>query len=215
MVPARRTAGFRKVRPRAIRVNEREALRLWQPPGPPHSIGCMPVNPAQLRIVRYPDPVLKRKTAPVERIDDEVRAVAARMIELMHEVNGLGLAAPQVGLSWRMFVVAGAAWDQPDAPDQTFINPAIRFTDRSMEQHEEGCLSLPGIHVDVRRPVGVELRATTLDGDEVVMQSSDFIARVWQHEFDHLDGVLIIDRATPMARLATRRALKELRAEHG
>lgn len=175
----------------------------------------MSVDPVKLRIVHYPDPILQRKAAPVERIDNEVRAVATRMIELMHEVNGLGLAAPQVGLSWRMFVVAGAAWDQEDAPDQVFINPELHFTDRTMEPHEEGCLSLPGIHVDVRRPVGVELRATTLEGEEVVMQSSDFIARVWQHEFDHLEGVLIIDRATPMARLATRRALKELRAERG
>jgi peptide deformylase len=173
----------------------------------------MSVDPAQLRIVCYPDPVLKQKAAEVETIDDTVRAVAARMIELMHEAKGVGLAAPQVGLSWRMFVLARD--EESDRPDMVFINPKLTVTDRTVSVREEGCLSIPGINIDIRRPSGIEITATNLDGETFTLRDDDYLACVWQHENDHLDGVLIIDRMSTMDRLATRKALKELRAAAG
>jgi peptide deformylase len=168
----------------------------------------MHVDPADIRIVLYPDPVLKERARPVEEIDDTVRAVAARMIELMHEAPGVGLAAPQVGLPWRMFVThAGEA----DPVDRVFVNPELTLGGELVSA-EEGCLSLPEINVQVRRPDAAEITATDADGQTVHMRGEGFLARVWQHEFDHLNGVLIVDRMSPMDRLATRRALKDLRA---
>jgi peptide deformylase len=168
----------------------------------------MSIDPANLRIVEYPDPVLRAKAEPVERIDETLRRVAARMIELMHEVDGLGLAAPQVGLCLRMFVTAARAGDDAD---RVFINPRLRVVNRQVSVHEEGCLSLPGIRAEIRRPRGIEITATDLDGNDFTLSSEEFLARVWQHEFDHIEGVLIIDRMSPIDRLATRKALKELR----
>lgn len=175
----------------------------------------MTLDPARLQIVLYPDPILRKKTRPIEQIDDTVRAVANRMIELMHEVNGAGLAAPQVGLDWRMFVVSGHVADEEDAADEVFINPTVTPVSRDLVAHEEGCLSLPGITADVRRPSAVKMSARSLDDEPVELTNDDFLARVWQHEYDHLEGVLIIDRMSPMDRLATRKALKEMRAAAG
>ena len=170
----------------------------------------MPVDPQRLAIVHYPDPILRTKAKPVPAIDEEVRAVARRMIELMHEADGIGLAAPQVGLPWRMFVTRGLGEDDPEL---VFINPILEVIDREGTVHEEGCLSLPGINVDIRRPKGIRLTAQGLDGKPFTLESAEFPARVWQHEHDHLEGVLIINRMSPMDRLATRRALKDLELE--
>lgn len=169
----------------------------------------MSVDPALLRIIHYPDPVLRRPAEPVERIDETVRAVAERMIELMHEAEGVGLAAPQVGLSWRLFVARG---EDQDDPTEVFVNPALELHRGALVAREEGCLSLPGITAEVRRPDTVTLSAVDLDGRPVQREQSGFLARVWQHEFDHLEGVLIIDRMSRMDRIATRKALKELGA---
>lgn len=169
----------------------------------------MTADPRRLTIVRYPDPVLHERAAAVESIDDSVRAVARRMLELMHEAEGVGLAAPQVGLSWRLFVTS-ATEEHPE--DRVYVNPKVEPLDRSIDVREEGCLSLPGINVEIRRPASVRLTATNLDNEPVDMQSDGFMARVWQHEFDHLNGVLIIDRMRPIDRLATRKTLKDLEA---
>jgi peptide deformylase len=169
----------------------------------------MSLDTSTLQIVHFPDPVLRAKAEPIESITDEVRAVAERMIQLMREVNGAGLAAPQVGLSWRMFVVASR---DDDEPDQVFINPQLEVLSRDLVPHEEGCLSLPGISADVRRPSTIRMSALNLDNEQVILESDDYPARVWQHEFDHLEGVLIIDRMSPMDRLANRKAIKELKA---
>ncbi len=169
----------------------------------------MPVEPAKLSIIHYPEPILRRKAQPVEDVNEEVRAVALRMLELMHEADGVGLAAPQVGLPWRLFVVAAR---EGDTADHVFINPTLKVTNPAPVAQEEGCLSLPGIHVEVRRAKAVELSAVNLAGEPITVAAEDFLARVWQHEFDHLEGKLIIDRMSPMARLATRRSLKELEA---
>jgi peptide deformylase len=173
----------------------------------------MSIDVSKLRIIHYPDPILKQKAEPIESVDESVRAVAQRMFELMRGAEGVGLAAPQVGLSWQMFVMAGDA--ESGRPEMVFINPTLSVTNRELAVREEGCLSIPGVHVEVRRPSGIEISATTLNGDSFTMRDEDFLARVWQHEADHLDGVLIIDRMSPMDRLATRKALKELRAAAG
>ena len=168
----------------------------------------MAVDPAQLAIVHYPAAVLKQVAQPIEQVDDEVRSVAQRMIELMHLAPGVGLAAPQVGLPWRMFVVnpTGESGD-----DRVYINPTLELAGEKTA-HDEGCLSLPNITVEVIRPTHATIRATNLNGEAFEEISEEFIARIWQHEHDHLDGVLIIDKMGPMDRMANRRAIKELEA---
>jgi len=169
----------------------------------------MRIDPAQLRILHFPAPVLRERAAPIEKIDHAIKDLAQRMIELMDEVDGLGLAAPQVGVPVRMFVAQVKADEEPV---RVYINPVLSEFIEEIEAREEGCLSLPGINVTVRRPIGATITATDLDGKQFTLTSSGLLARVWQHEFDHLDGVLIIDKMGPMDRLATRRALKELQA---
>ena len=161
----------------------------------------------QLEVISYPSPCLRRKAKPIETINAEVRAVAARMIELMHEADGVGLAAPQVDLSWRMFVTNSR---QEGDIDRVYINPVLKEPDGEWEIREEGCLSLPEIAGDVRRPTQISIEALDLEGERFTMTSDGFLARIWQHEFDHLNGVLIIDRFTPKSKLATRRAVKAL-----
>jgi len=173
----------------------------------------MSIEVSKLHIIRYPDPALKKNAEPIDSIDDTVRAVANRMIELMYEAEGVGLAAPQVGLSWRLFVMAGN--EEADRPDMVFINPKLTVTSHELAVREEGCLSIPGVSVEVRRPSGVEIAAQNMEGESFTMRDDDYLARVWQHETDHLNGVLIIDRMSPMDRLATRKTLKELRAAAG
>jgi peptide deformylase len=171
------------------------------------------IDPTSLFIVHYPAPVLRQKAQQVKVIDAQVRAVAARLFELMHDVDGLGLAAPQVGLSWRLFVTKGL--DEEGIPDLAYVNPVLSHPSGELAPHEEGCLSLPGITAEIRRPSQVTIAATDLEGKDFTMTRDDLLARVWQHEADHLDGVLILDRMNPIDRLATRKQLKQLEAEAG
>lgn len=178
-----------------------------------HSIyhNPMPVKVEKLKIVHWPDPVLREKARPVPEVTDEVRAVAARMIELMHEAEGVGLAAPQVGLSWRMFVANGSG---EEGDDRVFINPELADPGDEVAVHTEGCLSLPHVTAEIRRPKRITVRATDLEGNRFEMMSEELAARIWQHETDHLDGVLIIDRMGTLDKLASRRAIKELEAKY-
>jgi peptide deformylase len=169
----------------------------------------MAIDIEQLRIIHFPDPVLRQRAEPVAEITDEVRAVAARMLVLMHDANGAGLAAPQVGLSWRLFVTAAG---EEDDEDRVYVNPVLSDLVGPPEGAEEGCLSLPGITAEIRRPTTATVTARDLGGDTFTRTSDDWMARVWQHEYDHLEGTLILDRMTPMSRLATRKAIKELKA---
>ena len=170
---------------------------------------AMPVDPVQLKIVFYPHPVLRRKAQPVPAIDEEVRGVAERMVQLMHEAKGVGLAAPQVGLSWRLFVANPS--NEP-GDDRVFINPSLEGASPIVDAAEEGCLSIPEVRGEVRRPASISVRATDLEGREFVLSSDELPARVWQHEIDHLDGVLIIDKITPLDRIANKKKLQELEA---
>ena len=166
--------------------------------------------PDDLRVIRYPDPRLKKKSQPVTVFDESLRRTAARMFELMREHKGVGLAAPQVGLNIRLFVVN--ATGKPE-DDRVYVNPVLSDADGD-EEAEEGCLSLPDINVSIRRPTArVLMRAQDLDGKPFEEVGEGFVTRVWQHENDHLNGVMITDRMGPVAKLAYRKKLKELEDE--
>lgn len=185
----------------------------------------MSVDPAALHVLTYPEPVLRRKASPVGEVTEEVRQVARRMIELMFEEEGIGLAAPQVGLPWRLFVAHVPADEDrhltDDPPTCTaepgvYINPVLLEPAGELEPYEEGCLSLPEIRGQVFRPPLITIRATGLDGTVFTRRAAGLLARCWQHETDHLNGVLIIDRMTQMSRLKNRRAVRDLeRAGNG
>ena len=157
-------------------------------------------------IRRFGDPILKSRATPVDRFDDALRAQVARMAGLMKDALGVGLAAPQLGVSQRVLVYRVGQ----DAPLIALVNPEIEWRSDEEEPFEEGCLSLPGITVDVDRAVHVRVRARDEQGDARVVEASGLEARVIQHELDHLDGLLIIDRASPEQRRA---ALAQLRRQ--
>jgi peptide deformylase len=158
---------------------------------------------AQVR--QYGDPVLRATALPVEVFDDELRTEVARMGALMHDSLGIGLAATQVGILHRLLVYRV----EPDAPVNALVNPVIEFSSDDSEWAEEGCLSLPAVHVEVERPVFVRVRAKDEHGDDVVVEASGLEARVIQHEVDHLDGVLILDRTPKDQRKEAMRAMRE------
>jgi peptide deformylase len=179
----------------------------------------MDVQPDQLHILTYPHEALRTKARSVENISDEVCSVAERMIELMREAEGIGLAAPQVGLSWRLFVAEipegedrSASHAPPTATSgpQVYVNPRIVAFEGDLEPHDEGCLSLPDVSGEVRRPPIVTMRASTLEGTIVEIRGGGLLARCWQHEIDHLDGVLIIDKMTPRSRMKNRSIVRDL-----
>ena len=176
----------------------------------PARLPSTPVTDTPLQIVRYPHPVLAARAREVEVVDEDLRTLAARMIETMYAAEGVGLAAPQVGHSIRLFVADPRNREEPDPV--VFVNPRLELGG-DLELFEEGCLSIPEIKVTVRRPGIARITATDLEGESFTLESDGFAARVWQHEVDHLDGKLIIDRMNPRDRLVHRRALKEMRAE--
>jgi peptide deformylase len=155
-------------------------------------------------IRRLGDPVLKSSATPVDRFDDSLRRQVSRMAGLMNDALGVGLAAPQLGLSQRLLVYRVG----PDAPMIALVNPSVEWTSGDFETLDEGCLSIPGVTVDVERPVHVRVRAQDEEGEERLVEASGLEARVIQHEIDHLDGVLILDRTSRDER---KRALRELR----
>ena len=163
---------------------------------------------ALARVRKFGDPVLRTRARPVEQIDDALRAEIARMGELMHDALGVGLAAPQLGVLHRLLVYRV----QPQAPVSALINPEIEWRGGEEEIAEEGCLSLPSVLVEVERPVHIRVRGVNEDGEEVVVEASGLEARVIQHEVDHLDGVLILDRTSRDQRKEAMRALREAQA---
>ena len=164
---------------------------------------------AALKLIRqYGDPVLRGRALDVERFDDRLSEEVRRMGQVMHEALGIGLAAPQVGVMHRVLVYRV----DPDAPVAAVINPVIEWASDEREPLDEGCLSLPGVLVEVERPVHVRVRAQDERGEQQVIEASGLEARVLQHEIDHLDGVLIIDRTTRDQRKQAMRALREATA---
>ena len=161
----------------------------------------MSVQPIRL----FGDPVLRTPAEPVRDFDKELRSLVKDLTETMIDAPGVGLAAPQIGLSQRLLVYRVGQ----DAPLVALVNPQIEWSSGDEETLEEGCLSIPGVAVDVERPVHVRVRAQDETGAERVVEASGLEARVIQHEIDHLDGVLILDRTSRDQRKEAMRTLRE------
>ncbi|MEZ6113781.1 MAG: peptide deformylase [Pirellulaceae bacterium] len=164
-----------------------------------------------MKIITYPHPTLRHPSKPVKRVDAELKQIVARMFELMYESNGVGLAANQVDLPLRLFV-ANLEADPEKGEPLVFINPVISRPKGSVEQ-EEGCLSLPGLYGPVIRPKQVRITAYTMSGEAIDATVSGLLARVVQHETDHLDGVLFFDRMPPSRQTKLRGPLSDFEAE--
>ena len=157
------------------------------------------------RVRKLGDPVLRASALPVERFDDQLRTEIERMGELMHDALGVGLAATQLGIMHRVLVYRAL----PEDPLTALVNPVLEWASEEREQAEEGCLSLPGVHVEVERPARVRVRARDGAGEETVIEAEGLPARIVQHEMDHLDGVLILDRIGRETRKEAMRAMRE------
>ena len=162
-------------------------------------------------ITRYPTPVRREKAQPVEEINDDIRKLAERMKDIMVETQGVGLAGPQAGVNLRIFVVST---DGTKENARVYINPTIK-PEGKVVANEEGCLSLPGICGNVNRYSKCTVTATDLDGNEFTEIGEGLLARAFQHEFDHLEGMMIKDRLGYAAKLRARRKLKQLEEECG
>ncbi len=154
---------------------------------------------------RFGDPVLRARALPVERFDGGLARELQQMGELMHDALGIGLAATQLGVLHRTLVYRAYPEDELTA----LVNPVVEWHSEELEVAEEGCLSLPGVHVEVERPARVRVRARDAGGDELSIEAEGLRARVIQHEIDHLDGVLILDRISRQARKEAMRAMRE------
>ena len=182
-----------------------EVEPLEEPEAPPLDPELEARRAAAMSFIRkLGDPVLKSSATPVDRFDDSLRTQVSRMAGIMSDAIGIGLAAPQLGISQRLLVYRVG----PDAPLVALANPELEWASDDLEPGEEGCLSIPGVAVDVERPVHVRVRAQDEQGERRLVEASGLEARVIQHEMDHLDGVLMLDRTTRDER---KRALRELR----
>lgn len=168
-------------------------------------------DPTTLQIVQYPHPTLRHQAKPVGRVDSQLRDTVRRMFELMYEAQGVGLAANQVDLPLRLFVV-NTTGDPDEGAEHVFINPVLSRP-KGLEEVEEGCLSLPDVRGPVTRPKRIRVRAYGLDGQEMDVELDGLPARIVQHENDHLDGVLFTDRLSTTGRLAVAEALDEFERE--
>lgn len=185
------------------------------------------MDPSSLSLRLYPDPVLRAQAERIAEVDAGVRALAQRMIEVMRQERGIGLAGPQVGVDRAIFVVEIKEADSDQDPSipqeietftggpRVYINPEIIQADASTELGEEGCLSLPDIRGQVPRPIRIRVRALDAEGQPFEHEAGGLLARCIQHEYDHLMGVLIIDRFTQMDRLKNRRLIRDLRKQAG
>lgn len=166
-----------------------------------------------MKIVNYPHPALREKCKPVTALDESVRTAAAKMLELMYEHDGLGLAAPQVALDYQMLVINFKGEPKDKDAELVAINPVI-IESQGAEKDREGCLSFPGLYQDIRRAKTVKVQYYTLDGQLQEMLCHDLPARIWQHEIDHLNGVLFIDRMAPSAKMGSKKMVEELIAKY-
>lgn len=162
------------------------------------------------QITHYPAEVLRAPAEPIEEIDDNIRRLAEKMIEIMLETKGIGLAGPQAGVNLRIFVIS---LDGTKENVKVYINPTITVGGE-LEGFEEGCLSVPGVYTKIRRYKKCSVTATDLQGNEFTEEAEGLYARCLQHENDHLEGVTIADKMGAAARIANRRKLKELMQKH-
>lgn len=171
---------------------------------------------AKLPIITLPDPLLRERSLPVERIDDDLRRLADDMLETMYAAPGVGLAAVQVGVPRRLLVLD--VTDEPEGEEQcrepanplVMINPLITDLGDERRMHEEGCLSIPDVRIDIERPSTLKVRFLDRDGRERVLEAGGLLATAIQHEMDHLDGRLIIDFLSKLKRDIIVRRFKKL-----
>lgn len=164
-----------------------------------------------MQIITYPHPTLRHKSRPVRRVDAELRGLVAQMFELMYASRGIGLAANQVDLPLRLFVM-NLEGEQGKGEELVFLNPVVSHP-KGSESKEEGCLSLPEVYADVIRPKRVRIQAYGIDGREFDAEVDGLFARCVQHEVDHLDGILFIDRVNPTMLPELHPALDEFEAD--
>jgi len=162
------------------------------------------------QILTYPDPRLREQAEPVESITDELRARVEAMFPLMYEAKGIGLAAPQLGWSKRLFVINVSGEPQDEL---ALINPEIVEKGGGTWIFEEGCLSLPGIHGKVKREKKIVVHAQDLDGHPIEIEADGLVGRCILHECDHLDGILFVDRLSAAKKQSIKRKLRELEEE--
>jgi peptide deformylase len=167
---------------------------------------------AKLPIILFPDPILRKRAEPVERIDEATRRLLDDMLETMYDAPGVGLAAPQIGLSRRIFVMDPSRGEDPPAP-RFIINPEILNRRDEMRVYEEGCLSIPKIFAEIERPASVLLRYADRDGKVHEEWLEGHAATVAQHELDHLDGVLFVDHLSRLRRDFLIRKFRKMRRE--
>ncbi len=158
-----------------------------------------------MKIVTYPDPVLMRKAAPIEEIDNNICEIAQKMLDTMYDACGIGLAAPQIGLSKRLVVMDATG---QKTGERVFINPQI-IEERGETVEEEGCLSFPDVMGNVKRSQYVTVTAYNLEGKKLEIEAEGLLSRVWQHEIDHINGRLFIEMMTPASRIANQQKIKE------
>jgi peptide deformylase len=157
-------------------------------------------------ITHYPAKVLAGPAQPVEKIDDNIHRLVAKMTDLMIELKGVGFAAPQAGVSLRLFIIS---LDGSREKVKVFVNPVVK-PEGNLVQIEEGCLSVPGIYTKIKRYAGATVTATGLDGKTFTEQADGLYARALQHEYDHIEGVTIVNRMPTTSRIVHRRQLKKL-----
>ena len=161
------------------------------------------------KITHYPAAVLKAKAAPVEKIDDKIRRLVDKMADIMFANKGMGLAAPQAGVSLRLFIIT---MEGTRDSVRAYVNPTVTGHG-DLEEKEEGCLSVPGIWAKIRRHKEATVSATDLDGNPFTEEAEGLYARCLQHEFDHIEGTVIVNRMSQTAKIAHRRQLKKLMGE--
>ena len=171
--------------------------------------GLDTVDIANLVLVKYPDPRLREACRPVEVFDERLRALTEKMFAIMYDRRGVGLAAPQVGLSLRLFL-ANPTLEPAD--ERVYVNPTL-IENQGRQDGDEGCLSFPGIFCKIKRFATTTIRAQDLSGQTFTETGEGLLARIFQHESDHLEGRLLVDRMSVAARISNRRALKELEAD--
>jgi peptide deformylase len=192
--------------PASVRSNRERSLRLpVDAAAATDYLKIMPIKP----LVILPDPILRDVSKPVERVDDDVRRLAADMLETMYDAPGIGLAAIQVGVPLRMLVMDLSKEDEPRAP-HIVINPEILAASDARNVHEEGCLSIPDYYAEVERPATIRLRFLDDQGERQEMEADGLAATCLQHEIDHLNGILFIDHISRLKRDMVVRKFKKL-----
>ncbi len=164
-------------------------------------------------VLVYPDPVLRRGGKAITKFDGDLRQLADAMMEAMYEEGGVGLAAPQVGIEWKLLVLNPVGDRKDRTGELVLCNPKLTRK-KGREFDEEGCLSFPGIQADVERWIDITITFQDLDGKEQTLAADGWLARIIQHEMDHLDGVFFVDRLTASDKLRVKPKLLELEADY-